>query len=67
MTVAFFIGVLIGVFAVPPLVRRLLRHLADGTPDPALHIRPPRPVVDTERRSDFRPERYAAFVKGRSR
>jgi hypothetical protein len=68
MTVAFLFLVVLCVGGVAPyLLRWLARHVADGATDPALHIRPPRRVVDTDRRSDFRPERYAAFVNGRQR
>lgn len=67
MTVAFLFAALVGMVAIPPLLRRLAKLLTDGAPDPALRIRPPRRVVDTDRRSDFRPERYAAFVQGRQR
>lgn len=42
-------------------------RVVTSTPDPALCIKPPRPILDADGRADFRPERYEAYTQRRVR
>lgn len=68
MTVALtVVAIMVALLAIHQGVRRLMRQVLDGTPDPALHIRSPRSYIDADGRSDLRADHYAEFVKGRAR